>query len=238
MPIFDNANSAKAASATSVTTSAWVIAGSDRLLVAGMTWGDGTPATYSSIKWGGSGGTALTQKGSTLSASAFHRVAVATLLAPTAANQTLYGAVSGTQTELCVGGVSLTDVLQANPTETSVTATGSGNAATYTATVNVTSSADQLVIDVAGGFTTNGGNSSCTVVAGAGQTMRWEQESISNYSAGTSSTEPGSGTVTMSEDFTFNVSDPYAWGIIAFAVNPAAGIPSLVMAPMPQRRGS
>lgn len=222
-PTFDNVNSTQGTAVANLTTGAWTIAGSDRLLVAGLGWADGSPPTYSAIKWGGSGGTTLTQVGSTLSAGSFHRVAMARLIAPTAASQTLYGEVSGTTGELCVGGVSFTGVEQTTPLGTASTNTGSGSGTNFTATVDVTSASDEVVIDVAYAGTTSGGNGSCTVAVGAGQTMRWEQENISNFSAGTQSTEPGAGTVTMSEAFTFGITDAYAWGIIGVGIKPAAG---------------
>ena len=216
---FDNANSVKGTAVANLTTGAWTIAGSDRVLIAGMGWSDGTPATYTSIKWGGSGGTALTQIGSTLASGSFHRVAVARLIAPTAASQTLYGEVSAAQGEFCLGGVSFTGVHQTTPVGTEATATGSGTGTTFTATVDVSSAADEVVIDMAyGGSTSNAGTQ--TIAVGAGQTMRWEQESIGTFQAGTQSTEPGAASVTMSEDYTIT-SSAYAWGIIGVGIKPA-----------------
>jgi hypothetical protein len=222
---FDNANSVQGAAVANLTTGAWTIAGSDRLLVAGMSWGDSTPTTYSAIKWGGSGGVTVTQEGSTLSAGSFHRVALARLIAPVAASQTLYGEVGASQNEICLGGVSFTGVDQATPLGTAATATGSGASNTFTTTVNVSSAAGEVVIDISYAGTTEGDSNTCTIAVGALQTMRWEQENIgpgSGFSAGTQSTEDGAASVTMSEDYTFNISDAYAWGIIGVGIKPVA----------------
>lgn len=218
---FDNANSVQGGGVTNVTTSAWAIAGSERVLVAGMGWADSSPPNYSAIKWGGSGGVALTQIGSTLAAGSFHKVAISRLIAPAAASQTLYGELSGTAGELCVGGSSFTGVHQTAPVGTAATNTGSGAAVSFTATVDVTSASGELVIDAAYAGTTEGDSSTCTVAVGAGQLQRWEQETISTFSCGTQSTEAGAATVTMSEVFTFNTSDAYAWGIIGVPLKPA-----------------
>lgn len=218
---FDNANSAKGTGVSSLTTSAWTIAGSNRLLVAGMGWSAGAPPNYSAIKWGGSGGTALTQVGSTLASGATHKLAMARLIAPTAASQTLYGELSGSTDEFCVGGASFTGVHQTTPLGTEVTNTGTGTSTTFTATVDVGSAASEVVIDMAYGGSDNTAPSTVTVAAGASQTMRWEQENVGNFNAGTQSSETGSATTTMSEDFTMGASVSYRWGIIGVGIKPA-----------------
>src|SRR5688572_18942349 len=70
-------------------TAAWAIAGSDRYLAAFAANGDGSPVAPSGVKWGGSGGTALTQDGTTLTIATFLRLARFGLVAPAAASQTL-----------------------------------------------------------------------------------------------------------------------------------------------------
>ena len=219
---FDNANSVSGTSVSNLTTSAWTIAGSDRLLVAGMGWGDGTPGNYTAIKWGGSGGTSLTQVGSTVAGGSFHKVAMARLIAPTAASQTLYGEISAAAAAMAVGGVSFTGVDQTTPLGTSATNSGTGSDTTFTPTVNVSSATGEVVIDIAYGGSDDGTGTTLTISAGTGQTMRWEQESIATFDAGTMSTEAGAATVTMSHTFTFNNFQPWAWGIIGVGIKEAA----------------
>lgn len=214
----DNSNSVQGTSVSSLTTSAWAIAGSERLLVAGFGWSADPPPTYTAIKWGGSGGVSLTQIGSTLAAGSFFRMALAYLPDPVAASQTLYGQVSGVATELCLGGASYTGADPATPIGTAMTNTGSGTGTTFSSTVDVPSAVDELVIDMSYAGSTFGATSTVTVVPGGGQTMLWEQQSIGAFACGTQSTEPGAATVTMSEAFTFNVSDDFAWGIIAVPI--------------------
>jgi hypothetical protein len=218
---FDNANSVQGTSVANLTTSAWAIGGSSRILVAGMGWSSDPPPTYSAIKWGGSGGTSLTQIGSTIASGSFHRVALASLTAPAESTTTLYGELSGSAGEFCLGGVSYTGVNQSGPLGTAASNTGSGNGTTFTATVNVSSAGDEVVIDVAYGGSTDGGAANLAVAAGTSQTMRWEQENIASFSAGTQSTETGAGTTTMSEDFTFGGLNQYAWAIIGVPLKPA-----------------
>jgi plastocyanin len=117
-----------------------------------------------------------------------------------------------------VGGVSFTGADQGTPLGTSASATGLGAASPATATVNVSSAADEIVIDSCCGDASSGVASSSTVVVGAGQTMRWEQENAAtNQVCGTQSTEPGAGTVTMSEVIT-TPGDTVDWAIMGVSV--------------------
>jgi hypothetical protein len=228
---FDNANSIAGTAVSNVTTSAWTIAGSDRLLVGGMYWSASTPPAYTAVKWEGSAGAALTQVGSTLTVSAFARLALARLIAPNAASGTLYGEVSATADVLGVGGSSFTGAHQTTPLGTA--ATNSGNSASpATATVDVSSAADELVTAVSAGDRPIA--DSITIATGAGQTMRWENEVASSFTAGTQSTEPGAATVTMSEIYTSG--GAVDWGIIGVSIKPA-GDPPGVNAPKQRSRG-
>ena len=222
MPAFDNANSVQGTASASLTTTAWTIAGDNRLLVAGMVWSAGSPPAYSTMKWGGSGGTALTQVGSTLAIGANLRVAMAYLIAPAAGSSTLYGEVAASTDEFCIGGVSFTAVNQSTPLGTEVTNSQDIPAASP-ATVDVTSTlASDLVIDICGATQTVGGT--ITLAVGANQDMRWEQESVGTFSAGTQSTEAGNGgTVTMSEAITFS-GGFLIWGIIAVRILDAPAV--------------
>ena len=218
-PVFDNANSVTGLAVVNVTTSAWVIGGSNRLLVAGMGWGSGTPPTYSAIKWEGSGGASLTQIGATLSLGAFARLAMARLIAPNAVSGTLYGELSGTTDEICLGGVSVTGAHQTTPLGSEATNSAQTFTSPATATVDVTSATGDLVIDFCFAIQSDAGT--VTVAVGGGQTMHWEQENIGGgFEVGTQSTEPGAGTVTMSEIITFNQAG-LDWGIMGVSIKPA-----------------
>lgn len=223
----DNANSVQGTGVANLTTSAWAIAGSDRVLVAGMVWSASVPPNYSAMKWDGSAGTALTQKGATLAIGANLKIALASLIAPVTGSKTLYGELSGTTDEFCVGGASVTGAHQTSPLGTAITSSATTAASPATATANtVVSASGELVIDIAGA--THGTADTLTVAVGAGQTLRWEQESIGTFSAGTQSTEPGAATVNMTEVFTAG-GGTIDWGIIAVSI---AAAPSGAQAPL------
>jgi len=215
---FDAANSVQGTVVANLTTSAWTISGSDRLLVAGMGWSGGGPPTYSAIKWDGSGGTALTQVGSTLS-SAGIRLAIARLIAPATGSKTLYGELSGAADEYCLGGVSATNANQSVPLGSAVTATGTGASSPFTAaTGSITSDSADLPIDFsyASREASSGTN---TVTVGFNQTQRWKQESIGSFTAGTQSTGAGASSLVMSETFTTSGTS-ITWGIIGVPIKP------------------
>lgn len=221
---FDAQNSEQVSGSATCETTDWTISGTNRILIAAMCWADSSPTNYSEIRWGGSGGTLLTQIGSTLAIGSFHRVALAYLINPSAATQKLWGQLTGAQNEFCVGGISFKGVHQSSPLGTEATNSGTGTGSTFSSTVNVSSASGELVVAVSIGGSTAGGTSSCTVTVGAGQsaTDRWEEENMGGgFSAGTMSTEGGAATVTMSENFTFSVSDDFAWGIIGVPLKPA-----------------
>jgi hypothetical protein len=110
-------------------------------------------------------------------------------------------------TDAAAGATSFTGVHQTTPTGTFASATGSGTAPS----VNVTSAADEVVID------TVGNNSGATATVGAGQTERWNQP-IPGLVTGAGSTEPGASSVTMS----WTLSSSINWAIGAVPLKPAA----------------
>lgn len=220
---FDNADGAQGTGASSLETSAWTIAGSDRLLVAGMGWSAGSPPTYSAIKWGGSGGVSLTQVGSTLS-QGFGRLALARLIAPSASSAVLRGELSGSADEFCVGGVSFTGAHQTTPLGTAITNTGNGSSPVTATANNVVSDTNEMVVSAA--FSTQSASGTVTVAVGSGQTQRWEEESIGAFSAGTQSTEPGASSVNMTEVFTAS-GGTADWMIFGVSVK-ASGIDNML----------
>lgn len=133
------------ANVSSLTSGAFTIAGTNRLLIGAMAAGAGTVAAHSAMKWGGSGGTDLTQIGSSLNVGANGRLSVWRLIAPTAASQTLYGSYAAAQDETMIGGTSYTGVDQTTPVGTSVTNTGTLSGAGGNMTVNVTTAVGDVV---------------------------------------------------------------------------------------------
>ena len=133
------------------------------------------------------------------------------LIAPAASAQNVVITYSGSQAEAAGTAVSFTGVDQTTATGTAATATGT----TDPATVNVSSAADEIVVDFVY-------FAQPAITAGASQTSRNEQENINFASAGGSSTEPGGTTVTMSWSAgTGGYSDKSAIG--AIAIKPTGG---------------
>ena len=187
MPILDGSNSVSGTSVANVTTPAWTAAGNNRLLLAGMGWG-GLPVDYSAIRWGGAGGTLLTQLGSTLETDDNAiRGAVASLVAPATGSQTLYGEVSGLADEICVGGATWTDVAQAMPPPPA-TAIGISTAPL----VSAFCPADGIVVDMMFCF-----DGDPTPTSDASQTLLWD-EFIDTIEYGAQSYRAGVGTTPMS----------------------------------------
>lgn len=179
----DNKLSTQGAGVTTLTTTSWTIAGSDRALVAGVGCSASSPPTVTAVKWGGSGGVSLTSK-SAFVAQTFFRNELWGMAAPAAASQTLFASFSGTADEACLGGVSFTGADQGTTFGTPATA----NAASGNSSANVTLVSGDLGVDmVYTGMT--------TIAVGAGQASQWEEENINAGTSGGMSTEGGSGSV-------------------------------------------
>lgn len=199
---------------TSLTTPAWTCAGTNRYLCAGMAWAD-IPLTenYSVMRWGGSGGTALTQIGTTLNVTGdVWRVAAAGLIAPATGSNTLYGALSAGPYDFMITGATWTGVHQTTPIGTSASATGTGT----TPTVNVSSETDGTVTDFCTG--------PLTLTKHASQTLI-NQEDITDEGGFGNSYEAGAATVTMS--WTCGSGN---WGIIGVPIK-AAAVAGLIIPP-------
>lgn len=225
---FDGVNSAQAVGASTLSVSI-TTSGANRYLLAnaGVSSGTGAP-TYTSLTYNGvSMGTPLVNQTSTANL----RQVVSGLVAPASGANTLAITWSGAGDELALGGCSFTGVDQSTPIGTPGTATGTQAASI---TVNASSAAGEIVIDAlyVGGSGAVAPNT--TIAVGAGQTSRWEQESIGAYSAGGQSTEPGGATVTMS--WTASATT-YDWALFAVGVKPAAA-GGLVVNPLSGRGGT
>lgn len=236
-----SADTFSAANVASLTSAAFTIAGSDRVLFAAMIAGAGTPAAHSAMKWGGSTGTDLTQVGTSLNVGANGRMSAWRLIAPTAASQTLYGEYATNQDETAIGGTSYTGVDQTTPVGTPVTnvgtATGSGPT---NMTVNVTTAVGDVVWAVFFALDGNGNSPLMTPNGTPTPTGRYEIEGAQLtfeamqiqevVATGTTTTvscsiQPTSGSLNVD------------WGVIAFVVNAATAaasgeLPPLTMAPV------
>lgn len=215
-PTYDNAAAAySAANVASLTTASWAIAGN--YLVAGISSGAGTAVDPSGMKWGGSGGTAMTKNGSTLTGGPNVKTSAYGLLSPTIQTSTLYGSWGSNQDETCIGGVSVSGVDTGTPTGTTTTATGT----TTTPTVTATTVADDFVVDVVWFGDRSG--SSRTMTVGVGQVSRNQIDGglLSPYEAFAMSTEVATLTsTTMSWEISGSVD---WWGIFAIPLKPSAG---------------
>lgn len=222
-----SADTFSAANVSSLTSAAFTIAGSDRVLLAGIASGAGTPVNPSGMKWGGSGGTVMAQIGTTLNVGSFGKLSAFRLTAPAAASQTLYGSWGSAQDETMLGGTSYTGVDQATPTGTATTATGTATGSGSTnLTVNVTTVVGDLVWACFFVLDSNGNSPLLTPNGTPAATGRYEVEGAQLgfeaiqiqevVATGTTTTvscavQPTSGSLNAD------------WGVIAFVVNPAAG---------------
>ena len=229
-----------------ITSSAFTVAGANRLLIGAMGAGAGTVAAHNAMKWGGSGGTALTQVGTSLNIGANARLSAWRLIAPTAASQTLYGEFAATQDEVAIGGTSYTGVDQTTPLGTAVTNTGTFSGSSgFNATITVTTVVGDVVWAVFWVLDGNGNSPLMTPNGTPSGTGRYEIEGAQLtfeamqiqevVATGTSTVvscavAPTSGTMTGD------------WGGIAFVVNSASGAPppaiSSTSTATPQHTGS
>ena len=136
--------------ASSLTSGTFTVSGTDKALIGFVLSGDGSPVAPSSVKWRGSGGTSLSQVGTTQSVGTFYRLSVWQLVAPTDATDTFYTAWGGTQNVAITGATQYTGADQASPVDTSslTVNTGSLSGTSGTATVTVPSISGQLVLAV------------------------------------------------------------------------------------------
>ena len=221
---FDNAAStSSAANVSSLETGSWAIAGSERILIAGAMSGAGTPVAPSAAKWGGSGGTDLTIIGVSTNFATFGHMSQWRLVAPSASTTTLYVSWPSNQDETAIGGASYTGVDQTTPLGTQASATGAP--ISTAATVDVSSAAGELVVDVVA-FLDNSGNIT-SLTAGAGQTARVDIDLVGglDFESFGMSEEAGAATVTMSWTGTGTNT---GWTIKGVPLKPSGGAPTCV----------
>lgn len=206
-------------SGTTFSSSSYTIAGANRVLYVLVGSGAGTPVAPSSVKWGGSGGTSMTQIGTTIDISIYGKISVWRLIAPTATTSTIYVTWGSSQDEKWLIGVNVQDADQTTPNNTVAQATGTST----TPSVNATSTSGQLVLDFMSWMDL--GNNSRTVTVGASQTSIKEVEGATlGYEGAGSSYETATGaSTTMSWTISGAVDNT---GIYAFSINDASGSPT------------
>lgn len=202
-------------SGSTYTTASYTIAGSNRVLYVLVGSGAGTPVDPSSVKWGGSGGTSLTQIGTTIDMGAVVKISLWRLIAPASGANTIYVSWGSSQDERWVLAVNVQDTDQATPNNTVAQATGT----TTAVTVNASSTSGQLVLDFMSWVDL--GNNARTVTVGAGQTSLQEIEgaTLGYEGAGTSWETAAGASTTMSWTISGSIDNT---GIYAFSLNDAS----------------
>lgn len=208
---FDAATTDGTASGTPQTarTFAHTCTGSNRLLVVAVCNDeDGSAVTVSSVTYNGVG---LTER-ITVARSNAQRASLWYLTAPATGANNVVVTISASQ-EFVAAAVSFTGVHQTTPLGTAASANGTSG----TATVDISSATDELVLDAVSvnqiGAT--------TYTIGAGQTQRWAKIAIGTANPlvdARGSTEVGASTTTMS----WTVSPSNVWVIAAVPIKPAA----------------
>lgn len=203
---------------TTLSTGSFTVSGSNRYLLACTGTGAGTPVAPSAVKWGGSGGTSMTQKGSTLDVGSFGKWSCWDLVAPTAQTSTVHVTWGSAQDERWVCAMSFTGVDQSTPTRTVASATGTGGVPTFTPTVNATSVSGDLVVDAMAFLNSN--SDSATVAPNGSQTSRQEVEGADLVYEGMGcSTLTASGvSTTMAWTVSGTTGGTQNWGTFAMAL--------------------
>lgn len=203
----DAASSTSAMSANPVIFS-HTVSGADRFLIVGASWANGSSVTVTGVTYDSVAMTLIDEEsnldsfGSPLGASLWG------LIGPnTGTHDVSITFDSGGPAPALCGASSWTGVHQTTPLGTAAKATGDGT----TPTVNVTSAANEVVVDVMVGYLSSG-------TPGTGQTADWNLDSLSVTGAG--SHEAGAGTVTMSWTIGGGFTDN--WRIVAVPLKPAA----------------
>ena len=116
-----------AANVATLTSASMTVSGSNTYLLALVVSGAGSPVDPVSCKWGGSGGTAMTKVGATLTFGPYWKASLYELVAPAAGANTLYVDYGTNQDETGVIGVLYTGVDQTTPRGTVGTGSNSNS---------------------------------------------------------------------------------------------------------------
>jgi len=225
--VVDSTKKASAAASTTLETDAsdLTVSGSDTYLLAWVMTGAGTPVAPSAVKWGGSGGTSLSQIGSTVNCGANGKLSLWGLTAPTAQSSTVHVTWGSSQDERVIIAASFSGVDQGTPLGTSNSGTGTNHAPT----VAVTSVSGDLVVD--GTWFVDSSANSWGLTKDASQTLLqgFGGGVISIYEDAGASSEVASGTsTTMSWTISGSGGAP-DWGVIGVAVKSGGSGPKRLM---------
>lgn len=192
--------------------------GSAMYVVVGLSASSATPPSYTTVKWGGSGGTTMSAHGT--ASATYNRVAqyglkLGNTTQSTGTGSKVYVDFSAAPDEFACFSIVYSGVHQTTSTGTAATNTG----ASTTATVNASSATGELVVDTLGSW--DGGSGSPSIAAGSGQTSRQADNAVAAVTGMVfgASEEAGASTVTMS--WTTNSSANW-FGIVATPLKPYA----------------
>lgn len=215
-------NSAKVGAADNVATletGAFAVGGVNRVLYALVGSGAGTPTDPTAVKWEGSGGTSMTQIGTTINCGANVKMSLWRLIAPNAASSTVHATWAGNQDERWIIPVAVEDADQATPNGTVAQGTGTN----LSATVNADSVAGDLVLDFLSYLDSAGGGRTCTKDASQTEIQNLGGVQITAFEGAGSSSETAAGASTTMSWAISGGGSIDGWGTFAFAVNGATG---------------
>lgn len=219
---YDNSDRGYTAAGTdNVSTGSFAVAGSNRVIYAIALCSSASSADPDSVKWGGSGGTALS-KISNVSLTPYWKMSVWELIAPTATTSTGYAHWAASHDEIGVIFCSFKDADQTTAHGTIATNTSTANA---NATVTVTTTSGELTFgccmwgDITGlGITMTAGQTGMKKIDGADLTYE-----------GIGAEYTTSGGATQAMTYTLSATPTGGWYMIGFQVNPvSAGGASIV----------
>lgn len=232
MPFFDNTAGVFATGVAELETASWTISGINRHLVAGASCTTVGPAPPDNVKWGGSGGVNLIRNGSsiTFGSSNVRNASIWELVAPSAANQTLYAIFPVVCNHAQLLGSSFTDVSQSTPSRARASGTANDITITGPATTTASTANGDLVVDFVKVAYVDVSNPILNV--GANQVSRIEIEgSSSPYIACGMSTKVATGvSVTMSwdSDKTTGPDTVFDYAIFALPLRPLVPVGTLM----------
>lgn len=215
-PIFvtTHADLSSTSNVSSLTSGNMTVSGSNKLLIGAIASGAGSTADPSGIKWGGSGGTAFTKQGNTLTVGPYGKMSIYTLVAPSDQTSTVYYYWPSAQDETVGGTLLLTGVDQS--TSLGTVATNSGTNNTTQPSVTVSSEVGDLVIAACWMVDTSAG--SRTITAASGGTVRYDVSMPAYEFFVIEEKEATSTSTTMNFTISGAASSEIAWGVIGVAV--------------------
>ena len=171
-----------------------------------LTYQDSTPGTISSVTYGGTGATQVGSTQDTTAAGNKEFVNLWRVVGVASGGSTVQANFSEVMNDVQISTSTYCGVHQGTPFGT---AAGASNVGNTTVTVNVSSAADEVVVDVAVISGTR------TITVGAGQNERTNVQSNHRHVA---SDETGAATTTMS----WTISSLQSWAQVAAPLKPAA----------------